>query len=56
MQEDIAQSQKEQEYNLPKLKKKVTEDKNSGSKADEEQLEGQQHSHLLCECFLCISV
>lgn len=51
-QEDITQRRKEQEYYLPKLKKKrLQRDENSGSKANEEQLEGQQHCHLFCECF-----
>lgn len=40
-QQDVVQRQKEQEYNLAKLKKKLQKDKNSGSKADEEQLQCQ---------------
>lgn len=32
-------------------KKRLQRDENSGSKANEEQLEGQQHCHLFCECF-----
>lgn len=56
VQESSAQRQREQEYDLPKLRTKKcwSENQQLWSRWREGYLEDQQHCHLFCALFLCI--